>query len=246
MLSLWRSWSSRWPGRCQVCGSWPAKPVCTACVSRFAAPGWRCQACARLAPRGQTVCGDCLTRRGAVALNHCVAAVDYDYPWDALVARLKFRGEPAWAHTMARLMLRLPEARTLLAQADLVVPVPLTPRRLAERGYNQAWEIAKALRQLGRQQGLKVPGPCPQALLRQGDGPDQHTLSREQRWHNLRQAFQVHPLHRRRLAGRRILLVDDVSTTGATLQMAARTLRQAGAADVDGLVFARTDDAALA
>jgi len=179
-------------------------------------------------------------------MTHCVAAVDYAYPWDALVARLKFRGEPAWAHTMARLMLQRPEARTLLAEADLMVPVPLAPRRLAERGYNQAWEIAKALRQLGRQHGLTVPGPCAQALLRQGDSPDQRTLSRDQRWHNLRQAFQVHPVHGCSLAGRRILLVDDVSTTGATLQMAAWTLRQAGAADVDGLVFARTEEAAPA
>jgi len=244
MLSLWRSWSARWPGQCQVCGSWPTEPVCPACTRRFGAPRWRCQACARLAPAGQPLCGSCLTQRGENALTHCVAAVDYAYPWDDLVARLKFRGEPAWAHTMARLMLRRPEIRTLLTESDLIVPIPLTPQRLAERGYNQAWELAKAVRHLGRQQGLPVPDPCAQALLRHGESPDQRTLSREQRWHNLRQAYQAHPAHRPALAGRRILLVDDVSTTGATLQMAAMALRQAGAGNVDGLVFARTDTAA--
>jgi len=192
------------------------------------------------------LCGNCLTRRDWAALTHCVAAVDYTYPWDGLVARLKFRGEPAWAHTMAGLMLLRPEVRTLLAENDLIVPVPLAPRRLAERGYNQAWEIAKALRRLGLRRGHSVPDPCAQALLRQGDSPDQRTLSREQRWHNLRQAFRVHPAHQPDLANQRILLVDDVSTTGATLQMAALALRQAGAAQVDGLVFARTDELASA
>ncbi len=169
--------------------------------------------------------------------------MDYAYPWDGLVARLKFRNEPAWAHTMARLMLQRPEVRTLLTEADLMVPVPLTAGRLAERGYNQAWEIAKALRLLGRQMVLTVPGPGAQTLMRHGEQPDQHTLSREQRWRNLRQAFQVHPAHGGELSGKRVLLVDDVSTTGATLEMAARALRRAGAAEVHGLVFARTDTA---
>lgn len=157
------------------------------------------------------------------------------------MARLKFKGEPAWARTMADLMLLRPEVRTLLAEAQLLIPVPLSARRLAERGYNQAWEIGKAVRQRGRLQGLAVPAPCARALLRRGDHPDQHTLSREQRWRNLRQAFEVNPRHAGAVSGRRVLLVDDVSTTGATLQMAARVLRRAGAAEVNGLVFARTE-----
>lgn len=246
MLSLWRSWSARWPGQCQVCGTWPSEPVCQACVSRFGAPRWRCQTCAGLAPQGHARCSACLTSGKTGHLGHCAAAVDYAYPWDGLVARLKFRGEPAWAHTMAHLMLLRPEVRTLLAEAELVIPVPLAARRLAERGYNQAWEIAKALRNQGQEQGLAVPVPCAQALLRHGDHPDQHTLSREQRWRNLRRSFQAHPQHAGSLAGRRVLLVDDVSTTGATLQMAARVLRRAGAAEVNGIVFARTDAASPA
>ncbi|MCU0957892.1 MAG: ComF family protein [Hydrogenophaga sp.] len=215
--------------------------MCHACVRRFGAPRWRCQNCAALAPPGQARCDACTLTAGSGHLGHCVAAVDYAYPWDTLVARLKFKGEPAWARTMADLMLLRPEVRTLLAEAQLLIPVPLSARRLAERGYNQAWEIGKAVRQRGRLQGLTVPAPCAQALLRRGDHPDQHTLSREQRWRNLRQAFEVNPRLSGSVSGRRVLLVDDVSTTGATLQMAARVLRRAGAAEVNGLVFARTD-----
>lgn len=205
---------------------------------------WRCQVCACVAATGQSVCGRCLTQRPWPDIAHCVAAVDYAYPWDALVARLKFHAEPAWAHTMAELLLDRPEARTLLAEADWIAPVPLTRSRLAERGYNQAWEIAKALRAAGQQRGLSVPAPLAEALLRRGDGADQHTLDRQRRWQNLQHAFQPHPAHGRRLDGRRVLLVDDVCTTGATLQMAARALRGAGASTVDALVFARTDESA--
>lgn len=170
--------------------------------------------------------------------------MDYAYPWDALVSRLKFQSEPGWARTMAAQLMNNPGVRHLLAQADWIVPVPLSTRRLADRGYNQAWEIAKSLRVLGRQRGVSVPAPLAQALVRRGDSPAQHTLDREQRWRNLRHAFLPHPVHGPRVAGRRVLLVDDVCTTGATLQRAAHALRKAGATGVDGLVFARTDEAA--
>ncbi|MEZ5663642.1 MAG: ComF family protein [Burkholderiaceae bacterium] len=242
LLSLWHAWSARWPGLCQVCARWPSEPVCQACVQRFCLPQPRCQGCARLTGVHQPWCDECLADQTPRGLTHCAVAVDYAYPWNQLVARLKFRGEPAWAHSMARLLLDQPEVRTLLAEADLIVPVPLTTRRLAERGYNQAWQIARSLRRLGRQRGLAVPRPAAQALVRHGSTPDQHTLSREERWQNLCDAFQVHPVHGRDVHGQRIVLVDDVITTGATLQMAALALRKAGALDVDGVVFARTAD----
>jgi ComF family protein len=241
MLSLWRSWSSRWPGLCQVCGSWPSQPVCPVCLARFAQPRWRCQACARLAPDGQALCGACLPQDTRAHLDRCVAAVDYAYPWDALIGRLKFQSEPAWAHTMSEVLASRPQVRVLLAEADWIVPIPLAPTRLAERGYNQAWEIVKALRARGLAQGWDFPQPMAQALVRRDTGQDQHTLRRVQRWQNLRHAFEAHPVHGQRLAGQRVLLVDDVCTTGATLQMAARTLKRAGARQVDGLVFARTE-----
>ncbi len=147
--------------------------------------------------------------------------MDYDYPWDGLIARFKFRSEPGWAGPFAQQMLRLPLALALLQDCDLVVPVPLSAKRLGERGYNQACALATA-------------------LVRLGETPDQHSLGREARLRNLRGVFAAHPVHTHRLVGRHVLLVDDVTTTGATLHTAAQALQQVGAARVSALVFART------
>ena len=137
-------------------------------------------------------------------------------------------------------MLNAPGALALLEKTDLIVPVPLTAERLASRGYNQAWELVKSLRRLGTEQGLAVPHGNAQALVRTRHTPDQHSLPREQRLKNLQGAFAVHPLHAERVRNTRVLLVDDVHTTGATLHHAAQALRQAGAQEVHALVFART------
>lgn len=184
------------------------------------------------------MCGTCLTRETPTDLSACVAAVDYAYPWDTLIARFKFREEPGWAAPFARQMLSAPNAGALLAACDLVAPVPLTPKRLAERGYNQAWELVKAL-----QRGSERPTALlaqPDALVRLIETPDQHSLNRQQRLLNLHGVFAAHPRHAPHLQGKHVLLVDDVTTTGATLQAAAHALRQAGATAVSALVFART------
>lgn len=241
MLNAWRRIADGLPGTCQVCGAWPSRPVCERCTQRFGRPAPRCPGCSARVPDGVTRCGICLTHGATAALSHCVAAVDYAYPWDSLVARFKFRGEPGWATPMADLMLRAPGARESLAACDLLVPIPLTGARLASRGYNQAWELIKAIRRSPLVGGA-VPDAQADALLRIGQGPDQHELPREQRLHNLQGTFVAHPQHAARLSGARVLLVDDVSTTGATLQAGARALLQAGAQRVSGLVFAHTPD----
>lgn len=239
MIKAWQRMMQALPGTCQVCGGWPAQPVCSTCSARFAHAVARCPGCALRVPEGTARCGACLTRRQPAALQWCVSAVDYAYPWDGLMARFKFRGETGWARPMAHLMLQAQETRELVHACDLMVPVPLTTTRLASRGYNQAWELCRALRR-SPLLGAHVPEALPDALLRLGDAPDQHLLPREQRLHNLDRAFVAHPRSGQRLAGARVVLVDDVSTTGATLQAAARALRAAGAQAVGGLVFART------
>lgn len=163
-----------------------------------------------------------------------MAAVDYGYPWDRLIARFKFRQEVGWAGVWADLMQSAPGATDALGQADHIVPVPLAADRLAERGFNQAWEMARRL-------PIK-PGQTllPDALVRLRAGPLQHRLNRAQRLGNLAGVMVVHPLRTHLIAGRRVLLVDDVSTTGATLQAAGLALRQAGAQEVSALVLART------
>lgn len=234
----WRALWDSLPGTCQVCGAWPSQPLCPACAGRFNGDAPRCLSCATRLPASAPRCGQCIGRPAPTALQTCAAAVDYAYPWDGLIVRFKFRQEPGWAGPFARQMLRSPLANTLLSQCDLVTPVPLAPARLAERGYNQAWELVKALQR--RCSSHARPPALADALVRLIDAPAQHRLSREQRLRNLQGVFAAHPLHTPRLLGRHVLLVDDVTTTGATLQAAAQALVQAGAAQVSALVFAHT------
>jgi ComF family protein len=240
MLSLWTPFTQGLPGTCQVCARWPAQAVCHACSQRFAAQRPRCHTCAQVLLSPGPCCGACLTRPGA--LRQCVAAVDYAFPWDGLLARFKFQGESGWAQVLAGLMLEAPGALPLLAGADWIVPVPLSAQRLGQRGYNQAWELVKALRRQARARGQPVAGGLAEALVRTRHTPDQHSLPRQERLQNLHGAFASHPAQAARLAGAQLLLVDDVSTTGATLNSAARSLLQAGARQVSALVFARTPE----
>lgn len=180
-----------------------------------------------------------MTERQPSTLALCLAAVDYAYPWDTLIARFKFRGEPALAQPMAALMLRQAAMKTLLNQGHWVVPIPVTPSRLAERGYNQAWELAKALLQQS-ESGATTAHGLPKALVRLGQAPDQHDLPAEERVKNLTGAFACDPKIAAQLQGKHIVLVDDVCTTGATLRAAAKALRQVGASQVSAAVFART------
>jgi len=162
--------------------------------------------------------------------------VDYAYPWDDLIARFKFRDEPGLAGALAERMLTAPGAKDMIADSDWLVPVPLKPQRLTSRGYNQAWELVKAL----RARLPRAPAGLSDALVRLGNAPDQHSLPRDQRLRNLRGAFAVAPQRVAAMRGKRVLLVDDVSTTGTTLYSAALALKQAGVLQVQGLVIART------
>lgn len=222
------------PSVCQVCGSWPAEPVCPACRQRHAPHLGRCQRCTRPLPEDAPLCGECLTTTGSSPVQRCLTAVDYVFPWVGLIARFKFRGEPGWAGPLGDLMVQSASRQDFLAPDMLLVPVPVTSARLAERGYNQAWELCRAI---GRQTGLPT---LAEALVRMRDTPDQHSLTRAQRLVNLRDAFVAHPLAASKLAGKRVVLVDDVRTTGATLHHAGQALCQAGVAEVRALVLART------
>ncbi len=170
-------------------------------------------------------------------MQRCVAALDYGYPWDGLITRWKFGGEAGWSGLWADLMLRDAQVPPMLQASHWLVPVPVGPGRLAERGFNQAWELGSALL---RRTNPPHPQALAEALVRVRDTPDQHSLPRAQRLQNLRGAFALHPQHGPALAGAHVLLVDDVSTTGATLEAAAQALLNGGAARVDALVLART------
>jgi len=175
-------------------------------------------------------CGDCV--RAPLQLDACVAAVSYGYPWAELVQDFKFRADPAWATALAKVMQQASTAREAIAQADWLLPIPLSDKRLRQRGYNQALLLARALAR------HKVQARW---LLRQRHTEVQSHLSRAQRLRNLRKAFSLAPHAAQSLAGRRVLLVDDVITTGATMHAAATLLRQAGVQHITALVLARTE-----
>jgi ComF family protein len=229
------AWLQRWvpapPSRCAVCGARPAHALCDACVARFAQPRHRCTRCALPLPAGTSTCGACL--RAPPPLDACYAAVPYAYPWSGLVARFKFSGEPGWAQALAQRMAGIRGLDAELARADLLLPVPLAPRRLAERGFNQALLLARRLAR------GKVRA---QLLLRLRETGSQTALDRKARQSNVGGAFGLDPLRAHEVRGRAVLLVDDVMTSGASLHAAALALRQAGAARVSAVVLARTDE----
>lgn len=217
-----------------MCRQWGRGALCADCVARYAAPQPRCERCGLRMGLPAPACGACLREPPPVQRTVCVA--DYDHPWDALIAAFKFHGRPELARTLAARLARAVDDAGA-ARPDLVLPVPLSPRRLAERGYNQAWELA---RRVAAELGL----PADAALLQRPLEHEVHQaeLSRAERLRNLQGAFMVDPRRRATLEGRHVALVDDVMTTGATLHQAAWALQRAGAASVQAWVLARTPD----
>lgn len=193
-------------------------PVCDGCGAPFEyepEPGARCAAC--------------MARRRA--FDAARAACLYDEISRDPILKLKHADRLELAPLFARWLSRA--AGELLEQADAVAPVPLHPLRLLRRRYNQAAEIARPLARLGRLDYL------PDALVRRRATESQGGKSGAGRRRNVAGAFAVPPARRAQVAGRRILLVDDVMTTGATAEGCARALKAAGALRVDVAVVAR-------
>ncbi|MGI4779555.1 MAG: phosphoribosyltransferase family protein [Janthinobacterium lividum] len=221
----------RVPSQCAVCRAWPSRTVCDACVARFAPPVSRCTTCALPLSTGdaQGKCGDCVLY--PPPLDLCLAACDYAWPWPEHIARFKFRGDAGWATPFATLMRSAPWVEPAIEACDLVLPMPLSVQRLRERGFNQAFELARRLSPAKTDATL---------LLRTRDTPAQSGLPRAARLRNLAGAFVLQPLRPDAARGRRMLLVDDVMTSGASLFTAAEVLRAAGASHVAAVVLART------
>lgn len=177
-----------------------------------------------------TQCGACV--REPPPLDGCVAAVSYTFPWAGLIVAFKFQAQPGHATLLAAVLRHAPWVEPALDHAERVLPMPLSAQRLRTRGFNQAHELARRL----------APDKTdPSLLLRIRDTAPQSALSRTARLRNVRHAFAVDPLRVGQLAGRRVVLVDDVMTSGASVFAAAAALRQAGAAHVTALVLARAD-----
>jgi ComF family protein len=222
-------------------------PRCAACERPLEAPtsGAVCDACwsaiLRITPPVCESCGDPLPswrltsvesarcprcRRRPIAIDRGRAVGLYDGAWRRILHAFKYDGRRTLAAPIARLMQEA--GQDILATADIAVPVPLHHRRERARGFNQARDLA---RRLG----------CPTAdvLKRTRATPSQTDLPAARRHANVRGAFAVRHRRRDRIDGRIVVLIDDVSTTGATLEACARALKDAGAREVRALTAAR-------
>ena len=168
------------------------------------------------------------------AYQRARAAVRYDDVARTLVHALKYQDRTDLAPAMGRWMARAGDE--LLGEADALVPVPLHWRRGWSRRYNQSGALARVIE---RQTGVKLAS---QALRRVRPTQQQIGLSRTERASNVQGAFKVAPDRKADIAGRRVVLIDDVLTSGATVDACARALLRAKAAQVDVLVFARVVD----
>ena len=209
---------------CLLCGAMSRHGAwCAACDAALPyLPGEHCPFCAVPTP-GAAACGRCLRKHPR--FDRTVAVFAYAFPMDKLLQALKFSEQlhlaPALADKLAERVAALP---------DRIIPMPLHPLRLRQRGHNQSFEIAK-----GVSSRLGVP-LLPHACLRVRDTPPQSTLKWKERSSNMRKAFQC----TENFTGMHVAMVDDVMTSGASLNELALALRRAGAREVSAWVLART------
>lgn len=228
----------RCAGQCAVCRAWSHQTICDSCLTLYARPQPRCWTCAaRLPPeligRPQAQCGRCL--REPPPLDRTVAALDYAFPWDGLLQHFKYHQALDLRESLLeRLNTALNAAD--VAEPDWLLPVPVSAERLRERGYNQSYELARAL---ARRRVLRCD---PEMLLRVRHNERQAGLDLAARAANVRGVFAVDPLRAPRLRGTSVALLDDVMTSGATLYELAGVLLQAGVMSVQAWVIARTPE----
>ena len=175
----------------------------------------------------QALCASCIAE--PPVFDTARSAIAYDDGSRSLVLSFKHGDKTSMIRSFAPWMQAA--AKEMIDRADMIAPVPLHWRRLVHRRYNQAAILARAL----------SPDDAfyPFLLRRHRATPSQGHLSRSARHDNVRGAFSVHPRHANDVRGKRVLIVDDVYTTGATVQECARVLLRAGAAGVDVLTLAR-------
>lgn len=209
---------------CLLCGAFSRDGLwCAACDT--ALPQFTtaiCPVCALPTPGGE-VCGHCLKR--PPHFERTIAAFGYAFPVDRMIQALKYGERLALAPAFAERL-----AQRIEHPPDLILPMPLHPLRLRERGFNQSLELARNLaRKLERplliDAAQRVRDTAPQAGLRW-----------KERKRNMRDAFACNMA----LRGQHVAMVDDVMTSGATLDELARTLRRAGAGEISAWVVART------
>lgn len=220
------------PSSCALCGKEHDTALCDGCRTQFFAPEKQRCICCAIPLHGDAhdrVCGDCL--KHPPQFDATIVATDYAPPVDRLILALKFGNRLEMAPLLAHLLQPALRATRL---PHLLTAVPLGPQRLVERGFNQALEIAKPLSRYVR------VALDPNLVIRHRETHAQALLHPDQRQRNIRSAFVVPPSAMVRVRGRHVGIVDDVMTTGETLNEVAATLKRFGATRVTNIVFART------
>ena len=211
--------------RCAVCEVPANEVLCSGCQSLITSIEHPCQRCAKPLDSAQQLCGDCRQHPPAFSHTHC--ATIYQPPVSLWVHQLKFGGRLERAAVLAAAI--SPLLRDIPPTVPLI-PVPLHSNRLRKRGYNQALEVARLVARDQRRSLIT------DVLVRHRATRMQAELTEQQRQHNVRGAFKV----TQPLQTERVLLLDDVMTTGQTLHAASMSLLEAGVQRVEAVVFARS------
>jgi ComF family protein len=221
------------PSDCPACGRLLAHPgrgpLCEPCWAGLPRHRSVVCGCGLPLPPGLGTCGRC--RRGRQPFASGASLGPYEGTLRVVLHQLKYAGRRRAAARLAEALLEAPAVRALVETSDVLVPVPLHPRRLRERGFNQSALLAV---EVGRRTGRPV---CPDALVRRVDTVPQTGLTAAARRRNVKDAFAVR--RRASVAGKTVILVDDVVTTGATVLACARRLAEAGTGEVRLLTVAR-------
>jgi len=213
------------PARCTLCvARCDAGLLCASCMAEMPTIPHACPRCALATPDG-TTCGHCLAAPPPYAST--TAAWRYAFPADRLLQQLKYGGDLALAEPLGDALARAVMTRGE-RRPDAIVAMPLSRERQRHRGFNHAHEIARRV-------GRVLDVPLVAGLVRTRDAPPQAGLALRERKRNVRGAFAATGCE-----GRTVAIVDDVMTTGATLDAAARTILAAGARRADAWVVART------
>jgi len=229
-----KSLSALFYRNCILCGSVTAHDFCDACFKHLPKiPVNHCSVCLKsLAsiPSQQHLvlqCGSCLAK--PPAYDSTIAALAYKFPVDALIHALKYQAQFTIAPILAELLIDELKYLEITDKPDLIIPMPLHPSRLRERGFNQAMEIT---RYVAKAMQIKI---IPEGCKRIRNTPPQTELPWKLRQKNVHNAFEC----TYDFSGKHVAVIDDVMTTGATLNAVAKQLRKKGATKISNWIVAR-------
>jgi ComF family protein len=223
-------------------------PFCLLCDNRLSSDDpWLCGECRADLQKNRDERDPCLRCGQNRRVLACTCDIAWDHPFESIhalfdfqgrirdsVHQIKYRGKSRFARCLTRRWTGA-EAQKLLRAAEVIAPVPLHRWRRWKRGYNQAHHLAAGMADAAGRMDLLVPN----LLIRKRSTRTQTKLDRDQRWENLAGAFAVNPKHQQECAGRRVVLVDDVVTTGATTAVCTEALLAAGAESARVVCLAR-------